>query len=340
MGRPRDPSMKSVSFVIVTYNSEEILGDCLQSIANQDYPKDRIEIIVVDGGSTDSTLDIARSFGARIIHERTGRPESATAIGFSHAKNELIANVASDNILPHRNWLRMLVQPFDIDESIIATQPLRYTYIRTDTLLNRYFSLFGVNDPVPYYLNRRDRLSWIENTWNLLGEARDHDGFFVVRFAPEEVPTLGANGFVVRRKIIQKALCEPENFFHIDVNYDIIKLGYDTYGIVKTDIIHRTGERFLNFFRKRVRYVRLFWRDQPRRRYVYLHTPADLLKLLKFVISAATLLKPTSDAINGYRKIPDVAWFLHPIVSLGLLLIYGIVFMERKMELLLKPQMG
>lgn len=54
--------MNKISVVLATYNEEKNLKECLQSIKNLAW-----EIIVVDGGSTDKTLDIASEFNARII---------------------------------------------------------------------------------------------------------------------------------------------------------------------------------------------------------------------------------------------------------------------------------
>ena len=48
-----------VSIVIPTKNEGHILENCLNSICNLVYPKDEIEVIIVDGGSRDATLDIA-----------------------------------------------------------------------------------------------------------------------------------------------------------------------------------------------------------------------------------------------------------------------------------------
>lgn len=48
----------TISIIIPTLNSAKTLKDCLASIAMQDYPKDKIEIIIADGGSTDGTLEI------------------------------------------------------------------------------------------------------------------------------------------------------------------------------------------------------------------------------------------------------------------------------------------
>ena len=54
--------MKNIVITVVmpTYNSEHTIEKALQSIRNQTYPQDSIEILVVDGGSTDKTLSIAQ----------------------------------------------------------------------------------------------------------------------------------------------------------------------------------------------------------------------------------------------------------------------------------------
>ena len=140
-----------------------------------------------------------------------------------------------------------MIDPFCQYKEVIATQPLRYAYNKKESFLNRYFSLFGVNDPIPYYFNKRDKLSWAEDKWTLLGQAEEKENFFLVKFNPEAIPTLGANGFLARRHILLKSNCSPRDFLHIDVNVDLINLGYNTYGIVKEDIIHLSGSNFFNF---------------------------------------------------------------------------------------------
>jgi len=324
----------SISVVIPTYNSERILPQCLESIIRQNYPREKIEVIIVDGGSKDKTLEIARSFGAKIIHERTGRPESATAIGYNHATNDLILNMPSDNILPDNRWLRRMIEPFmkfrSIDRSkyrkIIAVQPLRYTYRKDLSMLDRYFAIFGMNDPLAFYLKKRDRLSWMEDQWILKGNAKDTGNFFIVKFDTENCPTLGANGYIVRREIIQKVSKDTSRFFHIDSNIDLIKMGYNTYGIVKTSIIHQTGENFFNFFVKRVKYMKIYFGDRIRRRYHLFdsHKKEDRKNLLKFILFSLTFIKTTYDSLEGFRKTRDMASLIHPIICFITVFLYGI----------------
>jgi glycosyltransferase involved in cell wall biosynthesis len=320
--------LPSISIVIPTFNAEAFLPGCLASIKEQKYPEEKLEIIVVDGGSRDRTVDIAKSYDAKIFYENIGRPEAATAIGYNKAKNELIANIPSDNVLPHKEWLTTMVEPFLKCKNVVAVQTLRYTYDKTFSLMDRYLALFGA-EPLAYYLNKRDRISWREDNWTLTPSVKDMGTFFLVSFQPHNIPTVGANGYLVKRKVIQKVTKNPLNFFHIDSNVDIIQLGHNNFGIVKADIIHRSGEKFFKYFKKRIRYALIYFIDKRRRRYHLFDDKTDTYNLVKFIVFSLTLIKPVIDAIKGYRKIPDLAWFLHPIVCYVLLISYSFVVFKR-----------
>lgn len=324
-----------MSIIIPTYNSAQTLDQCLESIASQDYPKEKIEIIIADGGSTDQTVEIAKSFNAKVLVSRRDQQnqERRKALGLMEAEGEIVAYIDSDNILPHKNWFRLMVQPFFDDEKIVATYPLRYTYEKSHSLLNRYFALYGVNDPLAYYLDRRDRLSWAENSWIHAGDAVDRGYYYWVRFRPENMPTLGANGFLAKREILLNVKCNPSEFFHIDVNYDLVKLGFDTYGIVKEDIIHLTGNTFFSFLRKRMIYmIQYYLNNQSVRRYNLYSPTQDKRKLGLFIFNSFTLLKPTYDSIRGYKKIHDTAWFLHPLMCLCILFVYGFPILGQNLK--------
>ena len=55
-----------ISVLTPTLDSSQTLEQCLESIINQDYPKNKLEIIIADGGSNDNTLKIAQKYNARV----------------------------------------------------------------------------------------------------------------------------------------------------------------------------------------------------------------------------------------------------------------------------------
>ncbi|MEM2950633.1 MAG: glycosyltransferase [Nitrososphaeria archaeon] len=83
-----------VSIIIPTYNSEKFLEKCLISIKRQKY--DKIEIIIVDDGSTDSTINIAKKYGCNVINNpKRGRAEAKNE-GIKHSKGEYLLFIDSD----------------------------------------------------------------------------------------------------------------------------------------------------------------------------------------------------------------------------------------------------
>lgn len=94
-----------VSFVIPTLNSARTLRPCLASIRSIDYPRDRYEIVVVDNGSRDATVQIAREFDARFVVRRLLFVGELRNQGVTLSKGEIIAFVDSDCVVP-RNWLK------------------------------------------------------------------------------------------------------------------------------------------------------------------------------------------------------------------------------------------
>lgn len=105
------------SIVIRTFNEEKHLGRLLEGISRQSI-KD-VEVILVDSGSTDSTVEIAASYGAKVVHIP---PEEFTFgrslnLGIEVATNPFIV-IASAHVYPvYPDWLERLLDPF-IDHKV------------------------------------------------------------------------------------------------------------------------------------------------------------------------------------------------------------------------------
>jgi glycosyltransferase involved in cell wall biosynthesis len=88
-----------------TYNSERTIGKALASIRNQDYNQEEIEILVIDGGSTDRTLDIAAKYDAKIIYNKDKVPEAAKILGYQQARGRWIIKQDSDEVYVDKHQL-------------------------------------------------------------------------------------------------------------------------------------------------------------------------------------------------------------------------------------------
>lgn len=94
------------SIIIATYNSEYTLVYTLESIRKQSVNQSELEILVVDGGSTDNTKKIARKYGAIIYDNPQRLPEYAKAIGVGHATGHYVIRMDSDEEFSYRTQLQ------------------------------------------------------------------------------------------------------------------------------------------------------------------------------------------------------------------------------------------
>lgn len=333
----QDNLLPAISIVIVTYNCARNLQECLSKVAEQNYPKDKVEILLVDGGSTDETLQVAKSFGAKTVYGgfKTDA-EPRRGIALFHAIHEIVGYIDSDIFLTNTNWLREMVFPFMEDKEIVATQTLFYKYRKGDSLLNRYFSLLGNHDPVAYYLKKTDRFSYGQKKWNLLGKAVDKGAYFKVKFDYRRIPPLGCNGFFIKKvPFLESALPRREDvntFNHSDAAYLLIAKGYNTFGFVKNSVVHKTSDgSILSWVRKRIESTEcLYYRKIPRKYKVYdPRNKWDNLNLLKYIIYTLTIVKPLYDSLRGFSRKRDIAWFMHPLMCFVMFYTYGYVTIKQ-----------
>ena len=113
----------SVSIVIPMYNAERHIKDVLEAIFTQDYSAP-IEIIVVNDGSKDKSLEIAKDFQKRgdlkIIDQPNQGAVTATNNGFKAARYDIVCSIDSDVVL-HKDWLKKIIEEFD-DPAVGAVQ--------------------------------------------------------------------------------------------------------------------------------------------------------------------------------------------------------------------------
>lgn len=326
----------TISVITPTYNSSKTIELCLESIRNQNYPQDKIEIIIIDGGSKDKTLEIVKKFKVKIIKTdpKKQNVEYNKSTGIKHAKNELLFMIDHDNILQSKSLINKMVQPLINDREIVGVETLRYTYDSKFTLLDRYFALFAVTDPLAFYLGKADRLSYLYDKYYQKYKSVDKGEYIQVKFT-KDIPTIGANGFLVRRKLlVENAMVDIHNYFPIDVNVDLIKNGFNKYAFIKDSITHLAGHgNVLYYLKRRMLFVKQYYFkniEQTGTRRYSVFERKDLARLIFFILISTTFIIPTIHSIKGFIRIHDLAWFVHPFMCFGFVIIYGYVILENQ----------
>jgi glycosyltransferase involved in cell wall biosynthesis len=306
MGAEALPGAPSVSVVIPTLNAQKYLAECLEAVRAQDYAGD-VEILLVDGGSTDATLEIAKSYGVEHVLPnplRTG--ESGKAVGFRAARSDLILSIDSDNVIVGSDWLQRMVEPF-ADEAVIASEALRWDYRRRDHFITRWSALTGVGDPIALYVGNYARYSYVTDRWTgYPHEAERRNGWHRITLERGRVPTLGANGFLVRRRAL-----------------DVVPIGEYLFDI---DFVHELVERG-------ERTIALFFTASGERSYPW--TRARSQAVSRFTASTVFVLPLFLDVVRGARRKRDVAWLFHLPACWITLAVYAVATIRGK----LRPRM-
>ncbi|MDD9205284.1 glycosyltransferase family 2 protein, partial [Georgenia sp. 10Sc9-8] len=109
--------MRTLSVVIPVKDDAVALERCLRLLGRQSLPP--TEVVVVDNASTDTSAQVARTHGARVVHEpRPGIPAAASA-GYDAATGDLIVRCDADTA-PPRDWLERVARRMDAEPGLEA----------------------------------------------------------------------------------------------------------------------------------------------------------------------------------------------------------------------------
>lgn len=154
-GGKKDSELPAVSVIVPMKDEKEYIGPCLESIVSQDYPRELIEIIVVDGGSSDSSLKIVETLAEEHSNiQLLGGPGVNCPVamnrGIEAATGELISKIDAHGYVAS-NFLRMSTKHLRNEENIKCVGgpviPVPQTSIAKANALARS-SLFGVGKGV------------------------------------------------------------------------------------------------------------------------------------------------------------------------------------------------
>lgn len=154
--------MTSVSVIIPNYNREKLVVETIQNMLNQSLPPD--EIIVIDDGSTDNSVEVIRAFGSRVtlIQQENQGPGAARNAGLAIATGEYIQFMDSDD-LASANKLELQVAALEKNQADMVYSPWAKVYIENGFVTFEDHIL--QKQPLPEKLTI---LEWFLSGWSIV----------------------------------------------------------------------------------------------------------------------------------------------------------------------------
>ncbi|HUW19292.1 MAG TPA: glycosyltransferase [Sedimentisphaerales bacterium] len=105
----------TVSCIIRTYNEAKYAGKLIEALHSQNGACEHLEIVVVDSGSTDATVEIARNCGARLIEipKKDFNYSKALNLGIENSMGDLILILSAHSMPCENDWLLRMVRHFE-----------------------------------------------------------------------------------------------------------------------------------------------------------------------------------------------------------------------------------
>ena len=329
--------LPTVDVIIPTLNAAKALEPCLRSIRFQKYDQKKLRILIIDGGSIDETLNIAKNYQCLIFPNPLKTAEAAKAVGIKKSKSKYIALIDSDNILPSPDWLSVMITPLENDLKIVGSEPWEYTYRPNGGFIERYSALTGVNDPYALIAGNYDRINLLRPNWNGLNipviNHRNYQSFTLKQ--GNRLPSIGANGTIYRKSFLHK-------YFHSDylIDVDVItqalsKTDNLSFAKVKCGIIHTYCEssipKFIRKQNRRVTDLYIYQNIRPNQ-----IVKSHLFGNIKFTLYVILIFPMLFDTIKGLIRKSDPAWSFHTLACVLTFYIYILVTIKYKLGIL-KP---
>jgi len=265
----------SISIIIPALNEERMIGRCLESLAKLEFSRDSFEVLVVDNGSRDSTIDIAESFqdrlNVRVLQKTDVRISALRNLGARAAAGDILAFLDADCLAPE-DWLDSIFELARADGA----------------------GVLGAHYLLP------ENSTWVGRTWHRYQEAPKSG----------EVSHVPAGDLIMRREDFLR-LGGFDETIQTNEDYELCerarKSGMQVRAFPRIGVVHLgTAQSLRVFFRKQAWHgthvVKVFLRDmlKSHNRKAVLFAAYTLLCLFGVIFGAvATIISPKNWWLPG-----------------------------------------
>ena len=236
------------SIIMPTYNSENTIELALNSIRMQDLPQETIEILVIDGGSTDKTIEIAKKYNAKIINNPQKFPEYAKRLGLAEAKGRWIVMEDSDEVLTEKSQLRRRKNFFEQNPYVYCLLLDKYIPGENCGIACSYINYFG--DPFSYIIYHLSDSRIRSNKRNLKYMTETGNVYY---YSNKDIIPIGDGGTTTIDIKKAKELFGEEFFsqeFAVSIFYNMVNKTQYVGCVPEDNIIHYSVAGFKAYLKK------------------------------------------------------------------------------------------
>lgn len=310
-----------ITYCVFTLNEEKNIEDCLKSIFEQDYPKDKIEVILVDDDSTDRTLEIAKKFPVKILRNGKHDGDLSMTIGFQAATGEFYNGIGADMRLRGKDWFKKMVKPLMENENM-ALSITKYYSNPKESLVTKYLNLDPFQRDLVYQL-------FSPNIEDVITKKKD--GYYICEYKKNKIP-LQVHG-LYRISIMKKIMKQQKIWYDMGNLVLLVQMGYTKFGYVPdAGMYHFHAENLKHLLKKRMRNIRVSYLKYMNKeatkgghyQYFDLNSFKDVFKLVLLIISANLFIPIFFFSL--YRMIKHRKWLYLLEAPITLLLVDTIIY--------------
>lgn len=298
-----------VSFLLLTLNDEKGVKKCLESVKKQNYPKDKVEIVVIDNGSIDKSAQVARNYTNKVTVNHQNAYKNR-ADGMRKATGDFVFMMLEQDIeLKSKNFIKDMIKPLVENNELVGS--FTRDYPRQDqSWITRFLSYHPIQaDPLFDFLTPS-----LEST---LVEKRN--GYFISKFTLGKIP-MATHMFFRISSLKKTPVWTQEKDFDHDTIVKLVKAGYNLFAYAPSaGTYHNHAKDFHHFIFKRIRNLdNHYFPFNKTTEFNYIKGKGDILRLIYWIIYANLLIPAAFKGLWKFIKYKDWVLLTEPFVTIVL----------------------
>lgn len=320
------------SIIMPTYNSEKTIEKALVSIRGQKFDQEAIEILVIDGGSTDRTIDIAREYGATIIFNKERVPEAAKRLGYQQARGKWIIKQDSDEVYIHNMQLAQKKEFIDRNPNVYCLLSDRLLPGKRCGISCAYLNYCG--DPFSYIVYELRGSIVSENERFLYKQDQKGNVYRYKKGDQYPIGDGGCTAFNIEkfRELFGEEYDSPE-YVNLSTQKILETTGF--MGCIPNDNIYHYSKADIKSYLKKVRF-KIHFNLNGSNALGYATKAKNDSKYSKrkwlFVLYAISIILPVTDSIKMAIDQRDITFLLHCIYTYYVLLITVVEIVSKMLK--------